>query len=207
MVYLKWVSKHLEVCRAHQAHIFYSLDFHGVFSLCQEGGMWLTWIILRDNRHTSGLKTCLESSSWAHLKLSLSTESQHTSAATLRGAVQCQRGSTDTSQLESKGFPRGVSYVAGAPYLPLLSCKGLQITWRTLNQGSPLLPFLLSGCTVNKGAKAAIRLELPFLPSCLCGRGLPALWVAGYSQWGACSRADIDLPPDSSRKLRQFVPA
>lgn len=46
-----------------------------------------------------------------------------------------------------------------------------------------------------------------FLPASVTGRGLPTHCAAEYSRWGVCSSADTTLPPGSSRKLRQSVPA
>lgn len=74
--------------------------------------------------------------------------------------MQCQQESTHTLNLDSKELPRGIGYVAAAPFLLQ---QGFADQVETLNQGFPH-SILLSGCAVNKGAKAAVRLELPFLP-------------------------------------------
>lgn len=74
----------------------------------------------------------------------------------------------------------------------------------TLNQGFPRgIP--LSGWAVNEGAEAVIRLELPFPLFSVTGKGTPCRWVlaAGCLTKRKC----VDLPPGSSRKPRQFVPA
>lgn len=183
---------HLKVYSAHWAHIFYSLDFYGVFSLCQEWDMWLTWLIPKDKITGTSL-AWVKQLPGELLITALKNVSKQ--IVTTQACSNTRRGCAVSAGIHK--YPAVREQRAPRRYQLCLCCslltppvlQGAADQMETLNQAFPP-GLLLSGWAVNKGAEAAMRLELLFLPFSVAGGGLPTLCAAGYSQWGACRSPD-----------------